>query len=216
MILNYGNLNLLGKMKYLILLLGLIAYSTPKTNTYTQELLDLSKTKQTLKQSDLQSNNFFSMVPIVTEQEEVYLPFVGILKDEFVNSHSLNSKFKIGSQTGRVITIYARLDQIRNLENLEELEILKLSEKVDPPNIAGAITDSRVSYVHNAYNLDSAYTGEGVLLGIIDGGFDYIILIFTMTILINIEWLQPGTKEHLELLQKVLNLALYTTAKNYF
>jgi len=64
---------------------------------------------------------------------------------------------------------------ISNLENILKLEgIINIEiATVVKPLLDNALTLSRVNQVHEAVNLNQTYTGQGVVVGVIDTGFDY-------------------------------------------
>lgn len=61
------------------------------------------------------------------------------------------------------------LEKILNLNGIINIELAHKAK----PLLENALMFSSVDYVHAATNLNQSYTGEGVVVGIIDYGFDY-------------------------------------------
>ena len=63
----------------------------------------------------------------------------------------------------------SNLETILDLNGIKNIELATKAK----PLLENALMLSSVDYVHTAINLNQSYTGEGVVVGIIDFGFDY-------------------------------------------
>ncbi len=73
---------------------------------------------------------------------------------------------------GRIRTGIVELEKIEKLAALPEVSYLEMATEVRPL-LDKAITSSNVDKAHNGLNLPEGYTGDGVVVGIVDIGFDY-------------------------------------------
>ncbi|MCP4439194.1 MAG: S8 family serine peptidase [Aureispira sp.] len=81
-------------------------------------------------------------------------------------------KIKVGSKSGDIWTAYVPLEHVEAFTQVAGIEYIE----IDRPT--GIFMDKArektfVDSVHNGINLPQAYKGEGVVVGIIDAGFDY-------------------------------------------
>lgn len=78
----------------------------------------------------------------------------------------------IGSKSKDIWTAFVPLEQVEAFTKVLGIEYIE----VDRPAAAqmnSARVQTHVDSVHQGINLPQAYTGNGVVLGVIDGGFDY-------------------------------------------
>ncbi len=73
---------------------------------------------------------------------------------------------------GRIRTGLIEINKILDLVNSSKVQYIEIATKVKPL-LNNAITSSNVDKVYSGLNLPQGYTGDGVVVGIIDGGFDY-------------------------------------------
>ena len=79
---------------------------------------------------------------------------------------------RVGSRAGDIVTLRLTADQTHLLD--ESAEVLIYSEaRPIQPLLDKTRYDTRTDSVHSGLGLSQAYTGEGVLIGVTDWGFDY-------------------------------------------
>jgi minor extracellular serine protease Vpr len=80
---------------------------------------------------------------------------------------------KVGTKAGLIWTLSIPVHQFENFTLIKGLEYIQLDEPLQS-NMDNARIVTRVDSVHNgSAPLPSMYTGKGVVIGVIDAGFDY-------------------------------------------
>lgn len=85
---------------------------------------------------------------------------------------------KIGSKIKDTWTMEIPLYVLPNVANIKGLRYIEINVPVKK-NLDVVRTETLVSSVHTGTGLKSPYTGKGIVVGIIDGGFDYTHPTFT-------------------------------------
>lgn len=78
----------------------------------------------------------------------------------------------IGSRTGNIVTLRLTADKVQVLDGDNGIVAYSLARKIQP-TLDRARRDTRTDSVHQGLTLPQAYTGEGVIIGVTDWGFDY-------------------------------------------
>ncbi len=78
----------------------------------------------------------------------------------------------IGTKAGNIWTAQVPEDQIHHFSNLKGIDFIQLDEPIKA-NLDMARKSSRVDSVQDVIGLPMGYSGKGVVVGIIDAGFDY-------------------------------------------
>lgn len=78
----------------------------------------------------------------------------------------------IGTKAGNIWTLKIPLDQLENLVEEGNFEYLQIDEPVKA-QLENALTNTQVDKVHRGEELILPVKGEGVVIGIVDFGFDY-------------------------------------------
>ncbi len=106
-----------------------------------------------------------------------------INSDDYVSTLiKVNAKFNektilqlgafIGTKAGNIWTVQVPVTKIKAFTELAYIEYIQLDEPVTGM-LDAANKSARVDSVQNGINLPLAYSGKGVVVGIIDAGFDY-------------------------------------------
>lgn len=77
-----------------------------------------------------------------------------------------------GARIGAVQSLRVDMEHIAAIRSIPSLVYAELAGKVRP-DLDLLLKSARVDSVHMGYNLPQAYSGEGVLIGVTDWGFDY-------------------------------------------
>jgi len=80
--------------------------------------------------------------------------------------------FLSGSRSGEIITGLIPIDKIIDISNSALIKYVQIGEPAEPL-MDGARAATWVNEVHAGTGLPQSYFGSGVVVGIIDGGFDY-------------------------------------------
>lgn len=78
----------------------------------------------------------------------------------------------IGTKAGNIWTVQVPVTKIKAFTELAYIEYIQLDEPITGM-LDAANKSARVDSVQNGINLPLAYSGKGVVVGIIDAGFDY-------------------------------------------
>ena len=82
----------------------------------------------------------------------------------------------IGTQAGQIITLRVPVEALPLLESNKEVVQYSISHRIAAPECNNTRFDTRTDSVQAGLGLDmpdTAFTGEGVYIGITDWGFDY-------------------------------------------
>jgi subtilisin family serine protease len=79
---------------------------------------------------------------------------------------------KLNTEAGNFFTALIPINSLENLFSVEGLLKIEIAEKVHS-TMDSARTLTNVNQVHSGTGLSQAYTGNGVIVGVIDEGFDY-------------------------------------------
>lgn len=79
---------------------------------------------------------------------------------------------KLNTQAGNNYTSLIPINQLENVLLVDGLVYLEIGNKVEP-KLDSALDQTWVNSVHNGTDLSQSYDGNGVVVGIIDVGFDY-------------------------------------------
>ncbi|NND34711.1 MAG: S8 family serine peptidase, partial [Saprospiraceae bacterium] len=119
-------------------------------------LLSTLRTKYTLCQ-----NNDEYFVPALIKVDEYFDP--GKFKEFNV---------QINTEVGDIYSVHIPLSQYLEVIEMPGIKYVELARSIYP-KLDQALVASKVDLVHDGVNLSQAYSGRGVVVGIIDFGFDY-------------------------------------------
>lgn len=108
-----------------------------------------------------------------------YIVRAAILVDnDFKASDFKALRARIGSNTGRVVTVSIPLDNLDLLTEVTGVKYIEVSGGA-APFLENLVPDARVDSVHTGLGgLAGSYTGDGVIICVIDWGFDYTHPVF--------------------------------------
>jgi minor extracellular serine protease Vpr len=114
--------------------------------------------------------NRYSLIEI---NAELYVgAFLKIDKAIFNKSSVETFGVKLNTEVGSFFTALIPINSLENLFSVEGLLKVEIAEKVHS-TMDNAKTLTNVNQVHSGTGLSQAYTGNGVIVGVIDSGFDY-------------------------------------------
>jgi minor extracellular serine protease Vpr len=98
--------------------------------------------------------------------------FLKIDKETFQKNNVESLGVKLNTEAGNFFTALIPINTLESLFEVEGIVSVEIAEKVHSTmDSARALTN--VNQVHAGTGLPQAYTGNGVIVGVIDGGFDY-------------------------------------------
>lgn len=136
--------------------------SEKKSGTTTRSLLEDHFGLRKMKRGDQKS-------------EKDYLPVILSFEDHTALRQAINKGFISQTITENICTGFMPVEQAEEIAKLEGITKISASLKGRLSN-EEARTHTNVTYVQEEYaahNFDMPYTGEGVVVGIVDQGFDY-------------------------------------------
>jgi len=83
-----------------------------------------------------------------------------------------NIDAKVATKAGNVWTVHLPFNKMREMTELSSVLYIQMDEPLSPA-LEKARQTTRTDSVHAGINLPMPYTGEGVIVGVIDFGFDY-------------------------------------------
>lgn len=93
--------------------------------------------------------------------------------DKKMTDNSLtNLGIRIGTKAGNIWTVQVPPENIKQFIQISGISYIQLDEPI-APYLDSLRKVTHVDSVHAGYNLPMEYTGEGIVTGIIDVGFDY-------------------------------------------
>ena len=124
--------------------------------------------------SELPDNFWRSHLPnSVTTLDGVEWIGVTLLTDENFNSNDIgNLQGQIGTELGEIVTLRIPVNNLNKLKGLPGIRYIE----VDAPTQARldkALPACNVPQLHDGTGLSAKYSGKGVVVGIIDGGYDF-------------------------------------------
>ena len=98
--------------------------------------------------------------------------FLKIDKETFQKKNIESLGVKLNTEAGNLFTALIPINNLESLFEVEGIVTVEIAEKVySTMDSARALTN--VNQVHTGTGLPQAYTGNGVIVGVIDDGFDY-------------------------------------------
>lgn len=113
------------------------------------------------------------------KQDGEYIVRAALLVGDDFNSADLTAlRAKVGSNTGRTVTVSVPLNHLDLLAEVKGVKYVEVSGGA-APFLENLVPDARVDSVHTGLGgLAGSYTGDGVIICVIDWGFDYTHPVF--------------------------------------
>lgn len=157
---------------------GLIAQIQKSANTETAWncLVNLSKHSGAIKPEQ------YSGYPVYMVRNELHVSLMGRIKSSPNWSALLSQGVIRGSVLGKVATIKVPLSVFSSVPYEDVFEYIEVPGLVSP-HLDRAVKATHTDSVHQGINLPQEYSGENVLIGVTDWGFDYTHPMFYDTLL---------------------------------
>jgi len=98
--------------------------------------------------------------------------FLKVDKETFQKNNVESLGVKLNTEAGNLFTAQIPINNLESLFEVEGIISVEIAEKVHS-TMDNARTLTNVNQVHAGTGLPQAYTGNGVVVGVIDSGFDY-------------------------------------------
>ena len=128
------------------------------------------------------SQDVIDYYPIYVDRGQYQIAVMCKVNDAFNKENAVRDGFEVGTVIGKIATIRMPLNKLQEGFSYPGIEYLEVAEKM-APNLDEAIKDVRADKVHKGIDLPQPYTGQNVLIGIVDWGFDYTHPMFYDTLL---------------------------------
>lgn len=79
---------------------------------------------------------------------------------------------QIGTRAGTIWTAQIPINRVVELSKLNGIKFLEM-DQASAPALDSARRRTRVDSIHKGLNLPHAFSGKGVVVGVVDAGFDY-------------------------------------------
>ncbi len=149
-----------------------IIYSNSKISPYTSFLLTDLKSKN-------QSDSFISDTSIVNKFSLHYIngkhyvnSFLLIDTLTFNESETEILGVKIQTSNSNILTALLPVNAIEAISKIQSIRYIQIGEPVSP-RVSNVQSLTWTDWVHQGYLLPQSYKGDGVVVGVVDGGFDY-------------------------------------------
>ena len=136
-----------------------------------ESILDNSKlsisTKSLLFQAQQNKNNILSQVNLNS-----LVRITLLIEGDCTNFNNGNFFSDISKISENISTAFVKVEDLPLLENIQCLKYADIGEKLEL-EVSNARIETNTNSVHLGTGLSQSYTGTGVIVGIIDNGFDY-------------------------------------------
>ena len=151
------------------LLLLLIAFASTTGNSWSQKLSPF--TQKFLK--EYRSSDQRSSCYVIKEiQGRQYLSALVQAHPSFDESAFASVEAVRGMKSGNIYSVQIPIDRMEDFIHLSGLSYIQIDEP-SIPNLDQARIATRADSVHAGINLPMVYNGTGVVMGVVDAGFDF-------------------------------------------
>lgn len=128
------------------------------------------------------SQKVMDYYPIYTDKGQYEIAVLCKVNPSFKKEDAIRDGYNVGTVIGQIVSMRMPLNRLQEGFSYPGIEYLEVAEKI-APELDEAIKDVRADKVHKGIDLPQPYTGQNVLIGIVDWGFDYTHPMFYDTLL---------------------------------
>lgn len=128
-----------------------------------------------LKRTDipkLTEEQLIEKYALIKKEGKIYANSFITIKEDFDTKQLINKGILIGIKKGNILTALIPINQLEALSKNPNINYIQIGEKAEL-NLDNARVATNANPVHTGTSLPQTYSGEGVVVGIIDIGFDY-------------------------------------------
>jgi minor extracellular serine protease Vpr len=118
------------------------------------------------------SDGLLSQYPINKINGSYYLSVLAKVNSNFNKIELESDAIIVGAIIKDIVSLKFPLTQLSSIDNLNGIDMIQVAGKIRP-TLSKVLKDIRADSVHAGINLPQAFTGQDVLIGITDWGFDY-------------------------------------------
>lgn len=157
-----------------LLLLSFLFLFVAISNAQTQRAKLSPFSKLFLLESNKNPDKFIPHSKFVYKQigSRIYVSAIIKVNAAFNESTAQSLGVVIGTKAGLIRTVQIPVEEFNAFTFISGIDYIQIDEPVYP-NLDNARVDTRVDSVHNGYSLPMPYNGDGVVMGIVDVGFDF-------------------------------------------
>lgn len=130
------------------------------------------KAKSSKESRQINDSNFIAKYGLINKNQITYANVFLFVKENFKSSKLKTYGFLKGSSTKTILTGLAPIDKIELISTHPSVKYISIGE-VTKPTMDSARNKTRVSLIHQGFQLSQSYFGDGVVVGIVDVGIDY-------------------------------------------
>ena len=112
------------------------------------------------------------LLPVYPARTGLRIAVLCKVTDTFDKGRAMRDGIDVGTVIGSIATLRIPLEMLKEDFLYPGIEYLEVAEKIGP-TLHEAVKDIRADQVHAGTGLPQPYTGEGVIIGVVDWGFDY-------------------------------------------
>ena len=148
-------------------------FAQPVTSANSKYIIDKLKNEVSLAtKAELSNNNLLEEYTVQLINNKLYLSIIATVNNGF-DSNELPKQVIFGSRAANIVTLKVSIYNLDLIEAIKGIDIFEVASKIIP-QIKKAIVDLRADSVHEGLVFNQTkYSGEGVIIGITDWGFDY-------------------------------------------
>jgi len=155
-----------------VMVIWAIAISAQTRISAETHLFMADLNKSLYKSADLTNKEIIGKYPVRTMNGVTMVSCLALVNEQYNKKQLESQGFRIGSQTGNIITLRIPVEKFQFITSLPGISYLEVAGKISP-DLNKAVKDTRVDSVWQGIMLPSPFTGKDVLIGITDWGFDY-------------------------------------------
>src|SRR5690554_1392225 len=135
-------------------------------------LLDIKKLEAVGKRLTSGETDLFEKYNLREMSGNIFVNSFLFVSETIDHAALTNLGVKVSRQSGNILTALIPVNRMEEISNLEDVRFLQIGEKGKQTMDASKI-ETNVNLVHQGSQLPQALFGNNVVVGIIDGGFDY-------------------------------------------
>ncbi len=135
-------------------------------------LMDIKKIESEGRKTSINDITLFEKYSLFEKYGEVFVNAFLIVSEKLDLNELYKERVEISSQSGNILTAIIPVYAIEQISNIKGIEMVQIGEKAKTV-MDNAKNSTWVNWVHQGYQLPQSYYGNGVVVGIIDIGFDY-------------------------------------------
>lgn len=130
------------------------------------------KAKSSKESRQINDSNIIAKYGLINKNQITYANVFLFVKENFKSSKLKTYGFLSGSSTKTILTGLAPIDKIELISTHPSVKYISIGDIVKP-TMDSAKNKTRVSLIHQGFQLSQSYFGDGVVVGIVDIGIDY-------------------------------------------